>query len=129
MSKKAKRNILPHEPKEELVNPEDAFKDAKRLLEAHKIAEAEGISDNDQTDRSEDSASSAKSDFDSLFQQVTKDYLYGKLTLGEAAELLGLSRWEYEQRLQELGLVQESEPRTSAEIEASQALIEELRCQ
>ena len=62
-----------------------------------------------------------------LFQHVTEEYQRGELTLGEAAELLGMNRHEYDARLKELGIVQERIARTAGDVTLAQKLIEELR--
>ena len=46
--------------------------------------------------------------------------------LGEAADLLGMNRWEYDAQLQKLGIVQETELRKKEEIREAQTLIEKL---
>ena len=67
-----------------------------------------------------------EADFEDLFRGITDDYRHGRLTLGEAADLLGMNRWEYDAQLQKLGIVQEPEPRTKEEIRDAQTLIEKL---
>lgn len=67
--------------------------------------------------------------FEKLFQRVTEKYRRGELTLGEAAELLGMNRYEYDARLKELGVVQEPEVRPKEDIAVAQGLIKKLRKQ
>lgn len=62
-----------------------------------------------------------------LFQVITERYQRGELTLGEAAEMLGMNRYQYETQLNLRGLNQLPERRTEDEIKASEALLEMLR--
>jgi len=62
-----------------------------------------------------------------FFQFVTKEYERGKLTLGEAAELTGMDRYEYDARLKQLGIVQEAEPGSQEDSAKAQKIIEKLR--
>jgi len=64
---------------------------------------------------------------DQMFQHVTEQYQRGELTLGEAAQLLGKNRYEYDTRLRELGIVQEPEPRVQQDINAAQKLIRDIQ--
>ena len=66
-------------------------------------------------------------DDEESFRHVTEQYQHGQLTLGEAAELLGMGRYEYNARLAETGIFQESEPRTEGEIAEGQVIIRRLR--
>jgi len=51
-----------------------------------------------------------------LFQRVAEEYQCGKLTLGEAAELLGMNRYEYDAWLEELDITQEPVARTKEDV-------------
>jgi predicted HTH domain antitoxin len=62
-----------------------------------------------------------------LFRQVTKQYQQGDLTLGEAAELLGMNRFEFDARLKELGIVQEPTERKKDEITVAENVLREVR--
>jgi hypothetical protein len=53
---------------------------------------------------------------DLRFQEVTRQYQVGDLTLGEAAEALGISRWDYAARLRDLHITQVRDPRTPEEL-------------
>ena len=64
--------------------------------------------------------------FEYRFRGITDDYRHGRLTLGEAADLLGVNRWGYDAQLQKLGIVQESAPRTKEEMRDAQTLVEKL---